>query len=81
MSCSQRDQWCMALWSQGERRGDKGNEGERKGEGRRTVREREEKGGKERGCGGVGHRYRKREEERERARRTERWKILLFCSA
>lgn len=52
MSCSQWDQWCMVLWSQGERRGDKGNEGERKGEGRRTVREREEKGGKERGWGG-----------------------------
>lgn len=40
-------QWCVELWSQGERK-DKGNEGERKGEGT-TAREREEKRGREGG--------------------------------
>lgn len=47
LSCSQQYQWCVELWSQGERK-DKGNEGERKGEGT-TAREREEKRGREGG--------------------------------
>ena len=47
LRCSQQYQWCVELWSQGERK-DKGNEGERKGEGT-TAREREEKRGREGG--------------------------------
>lgn len=74
LSCSQRYQWCMELRSQGERK-DKGNEGERKGEGR-TVTEREEKRGREEGRregGGVkwGDTWVEGERRRERARRTE----------
>ena len=43
LSCSQRYQWCMELWSQGERK-DKGNEGERKGEARTCGGERRREG-------------------------------------
>ena len=83
LSCSQRYQWCMELWSQGERK-DKGNEGERKGEARTCGGERRKERagrGKERGRGhevGGKHGQREREEEKEPG---QRWRIISLCSA
>lgn len=81
LNCSQRYQWCMELWSQGERK-DKGNEGERKGEGRTCGGERrnERAGrGKERGRGReVGGNMGRRKEKKRRSQK-DRDGGLFYC--